>query len=234
MILPSIFLLIILTLSYYTSMAINGSIQAIIADKLGDSTAKDLGYATPNPLMYFEPINFVIFVFLRFFICPVLPINPFNIKNPLRLFKIFWIYFFEIISCMCLSVISLLVCLAYFGGAKTNSLMCFFKSYQEFGLYGKHLEYFDFSSFSNVIGLILIATMFINAIMAVTVLVFNSFKYLLIVGVEKNYSYIKYSDYFVFLVPFLTLYITFCFWYRHIFGLILKITGIIAKLIGIL
>jgi hypothetical protein len=234
MILPSIFLLIILTLCYYTSMAINGSIQAIAADRLGDSTAKDLGYATPNPLMYFEPINFVLFVLLGFFICPVLPINPFNIKSPFRYFKIFIIYFLEMVSSIFLSVISLLACVAYFGRDKTNILIDFFKSYQQYGLFGKHLEYFDFSSFSNVIGLILVSTVFINAIMAVTVLIFNFFKYLLIVGVEKNYNYIKYSDYFVFLIPFITLLLTFSFWYKYIFCLILKITGFAGKLLGIL
>ena len=232
--LPTIFLLIILTLAYYSSLAINGSIQAIVADKLGDSTAKNLGYATPNPLMYFDLINCLLFVFLGFYICPVLPVNPFNIKNPLRFFKIFIIYFLEIISCMFLSFISLLVCIASFGVDKTNYLMQFFKSYEIYGLFGKHLQTFDFSSFGNVLGLILIAIMYINAVMAVTILIFNSFKYWLLVGVEKNYSYIQYYDYLVFLVPFITLVVTFGFWYKHIFGLILKTTVFTAKLMGIL
>lgn len=234
MILPTIFLLIILTLSYYSSLAINGSIQAIAADKFGDSTAKDLGYAVPNPLMYFEPINFLLFVSLGFYFCPVLPINPFNIKNPLRLFKIFVIYFLEIISCVLLSSLALLASVAYFGINKTNSLMDFFTAYRINGLFGKHLTSFDFSSFSNVLGLILIAIMYINSVMAVTILVFNSFKYLLLVGVEKDYDYIKYSDYLVFLIPFITLVLMFGILYKYIFSLILSVTGFAAHLICVL
>jgi len=234
MILPTIFLLIILTLSYYSSLAINGSIQAIVADKLGDSTAKDLGYATPNPFVHFELINFLVFVFFGFFICPVLPINPFNIKNPLRFFKIFIIYFLEVVSSMFLSFVSFLGCISFFGMSKTSSLFNYFNIYASTNLVNPHLALFDFTSFSNVTGLILIAMTYINTVMAVTIVVFNAFKYLLLVGVEKDYVYIKYSEYLVFLIPFLTLYVTFSFLYGKVFGFIFKAALFVARLIGTL
>jgi len=232
MILPTIFLLIILTLSYYTSLALNGAFLAIVADKLGDSTAKDLGFATPNPVMHFELINFLLFVMLGFYICPMLPINPFNIREPFRYFKIFVIYFLEIISSMFISLVSLLTCVLYFGAAKTNNLMQFFIINRVHGLFTSNLSGFDFSSFSNVIGLLLIATMYINAVMAVTILVFNFFKYVLLVGVEKNYGYIQYYDYLVSFVPFITLYLTFGFFYKYILHIIFAVTTFAAQAIS--
>lgn len=233
MILPTIFLLIILTLSYYGSLAINGSIQAIVANEFGDPTAKDLGYATPNPLMYFDLINFLLFVFLGIYVCPMLPINPFNITHPLRYLKIFIIYFLEIVSSIFTAFISLLACLVYFGKIKTYGLMDSFNIGEIHGLFGSNLKDFDFSSFSNVIGLLLIATMYINIIMAVTILIFNLFKYALLVGVEKNYGYIRYYNYLVFLAPFVTLLLTFGFWYRHILKLLFITAIFIARLIGV-
>jgi len=237
MILPAVFLLIILTLSYYSSLAINGSMQAIVADKFGDSTAKDLGYTVPNPFVHFEPINFLVFVILGFYICPVLPINPFNIKNPLRFLKIFIIYFLEVISSIFLSFFSLLICISYFGLAKTSSFFQYFQIYASsnfLSLLNPRLAAFDFSSFSNVLGLILIAMTYINGVMAVTIVVFNAFKYLLFVGVEKDYSYIKYSEYLVFLVPFLTLYVTFGILYGKLFSFISGSAIFVARLMGVI
>lgn len=234
MILPILFLLIILTLAYYSSLAINGSVQALVANEFGDPTAKELGYATPNPAMYFEPINFLLFVFLGIYICPVLPINPFNITEPFRYFKIFIIYFLEIISSIFIASISLFTSIACFGVDKTNSFMQDFGINWIHGLFGSNLKDFDFSSFSNVVGLLLIATMYINAVMAVTILIFNLFKYALLIGVEKNYSYIKYYDYLVFLAPFITLLLTFGYLHRHILSIIVKIASFAASSLGIL
>ena len=54
-----------------------------VANKMGDSTAKDAGRLTLNPLKHLDPLGLLVFVITRFigWAKPV-PVNPWNLKNP--------------------------------------------------------------------------------------------------------------------------------------------------------
>jgi len=56
-----------------------------VANVLGDSTAKDAGRLTLNPLKHLDPLGLLVFVVTRIigWAKPV-PINPFNLRNPKR------------------------------------------------------------------------------------------------------------------------------------------------------
>ncbi len=59
--------------------------HGFVANMLGDSTAKDAGRLTLNPLKHLDPIGLLVFVVTRIigWAKPV-PINPFNLRNPKR------------------------------------------------------------------------------------------------------------------------------------------------------
>ncbi len=56
-----------------------------VAYKMGDTTAKDAGRLTLNPLRHLDPLGLLVFVITRFigWAKPV-PVNPWNLKNPRR------------------------------------------------------------------------------------------------------------------------------------------------------
>ena len=62
--------------------------HAYAAYKMGDSTAKNLGRLTLNPIRHFDPLGAICMVFLRFGWAKPVPINPRNFKNPKRGFAI--------------------------------------------------------------------------------------------------------------------------------------------------
>ena len=54
-----LFALILLVIAYFISQTINGFLQATIINALGDSTAKDEGYQSLNPLDPLIPLVFL-------------------------------------------------------------------------------------------------------------------------------------------------------------------------------
>ncbi len=58
--------------------------HARVAYYFGDSTAKDCGRMTLNPLKHFHPVGFLLLLFARVGFARPVPINPNNFRNPKR------------------------------------------------------------------------------------------------------------------------------------------------------
>jgi len=58
--------------------------HGLVANALGDPTAKNLGRLTLNPIKHLDPIGFLCMIFLRFGWAKPVPINTRNFKNPRR------------------------------------------------------------------------------------------------------------------------------------------------------
>lgn len=58
--------------------------HARAAYQLGDSTAKDCGRMTLNPVKHFHPIGFLMLVFAHVGFARPVPVNPYNFKNRKR------------------------------------------------------------------------------------------------------------------------------------------------------
>ena len=56
--------------------------HGLVAYKLGDTTAKDAGRLTINPLKHIDPIGLVMMAILHFGWAKPVPINPYKFKNP--------------------------------------------------------------------------------------------------------------------------------------------------------
>jgi len=79
---PEIFIL--LSFALIISISIHEFSHAFVADKLGDSTARDMGRLTLNPKAHLDPIGTILLLFIGFGWGKPVPFNPFNLKNPKR------------------------------------------------------------------------------------------------------------------------------------------------------
>ena len=58
--------------------------HALVADRLGDSTARRLGRITLNPLPHIDPLGALAFVLAGFGWAKPVPVNPQNLRHPVR------------------------------------------------------------------------------------------------------------------------------------------------------
>jgi len=58
--------------------------HGVVADKLGDPTARLAGRLTLNPLAHLDPIGALMFIVAKFGWAKPVPVNPHNLRHPLR------------------------------------------------------------------------------------------------------------------------------------------------------
>ncbi|HCC68530.1 MAG TPA: site-2 protease family protein [Nitrospiraceae bacterium] len=82
--------------------------HGLVADRLGDPTARLAGRLTINPIKHLDPIGTLVFVFTRMigWAKPV-PVNPYNLKDPKR--DMIWISLAGPAANMIIAVISAIV-----------------------------------------------------------------------------------------------------------------------------
>ena len=56
--------------------------HALVADRLGDSTARNLGRLSLNPLVHLDPLGTLLFVVFGFGWARPVPVNPLNFRSP--------------------------------------------------------------------------------------------------------------------------------------------------------
>lgn len=79
-------------LAYFLIVIFSGYLQAYIAKRLGDRTAEDAGYLSLHPLVYFDPIGFVLFFLTGFGWSRPVPINPQNFTGRHRRLEALFAY----------------------------------------------------------------------------------------------------------------------------------------------
>ena len=72
-------------------------------------------------------------------------------------------------------------------------------------LYSFTIVYPQFSSFALGLSMILVSFVFFNIFLATLSLIINLIRFFFFLGVEKDYSYIEYADYFTFFIPFIAI-----------------------------
>src|SRR6266508_4983248 len=58
--------------------------HALVADRLGDPTARALGRLTLNPLPHLDPLGALAFVLAGFGWAKPVPVNAYNLRHPIR------------------------------------------------------------------------------------------------------------------------------------------------------
>jgi len=72
----------VIAVALILSVTIHEFAHAYAAHKLGDSTAKNLGRLTLNPLAHLDPLGTLSLLFLGFGWGKAVPVNYYNLKNP--------------------------------------------------------------------------------------------------------------------------------------------------------
>lgn len=67
-----------------TAITIHEFSHALMADRLGDPTAKLMGRLTLNPLAHLDPLGTLFLLFARVGWGKPVPVDPFNLRNPRR------------------------------------------------------------------------------------------------------------------------------------------------------
>lgn len=189
-----------LVFAYFFSTTVSGASQALFADKMGDSTAKDAGLLSLNPLDHIDAIGLGLIVFLGFGWGRQIPIDPYAIKSPYRMLRLICVYFFETFISLVLAFISLFTLVVFF---EARALECAFHMF-----FSGHipLKYFTdtfphYPSWMVVSAFLLMAVVFFNVFIASLSFILNAFRYALVIGFEKKYDYMQYADYFMLLGP---------------------------------
>ena len=76
-----IYTLLIALIAIIISIIMHEVAHGLVALWNGDDTAKNAGRLTLNPLSHFDPIGFLMLVFLRFGYAKPVPVNPYKFRN---------------------------------------------------------------------------------------------------------------------------------------------------------
>ena len=80
-----LFALILLVAAYLISHTINGCLQSYVTSSLGDDTARDEGYMSPNPFMHIDMFGFLVLIFLGIGWMQTVPHRPLCIYRKVAL-----------------------------------------------------------------------------------------------------------------------------------------------------
>ncbi len=212
-----LFALILLLAAYFISHTINGCIQSWVTWKLGDPTAKEEGFLSPNPLVHVDIFGLLALIFLSIGWLQTVPIDPYAFQSPWRYVKIWVGYFTEAFVSVIIATISLFLCVFFYGYAITMLLIIklftyYSKAFMVLFSKSAHLDIAALfaehqSSFAIVLAFLLVSIVYLNILIATISIVFNSFRYMLIVGFEQGYTYMEYAEYVSFFGPFLVVYV---------------------------
>ena len=212
-----LFALILLIGAYLFSHTINGSLQAFFIDKLGDSTAKDAGYQSLNPLYHIDTFGFLALIFLGIGWLQTVPIDPYAFTGAWRYTRLLFAFAAEACISLVLATLALFTAVFMYGYPTTIKLV-----YQVFHYYSKFFLLFLSSSgqlniasaftehqstLSIAFAFFLVSVVYLNVLISTISSIFNGFRYVLVIGFERGYSYMEYADYLAILGPFLVVYV---------------------------
>ena len=221
--------LISLIFVYFISVTINGNIQTWIAMQLGDDTAYDAGFLTVNPFAFFHPLGFILLILSRYGWGRLIPLNPLNLTGRFKTLKTIFLFSLEPIICVLIAMISLVTLVICFGASSFYIITQMFRS-EAVPIYSFTIMYPQYSSLAIGIALILVSFVFFNIFLGTLSLIINGFRFALMIGIEKGYSYMGYIDYLVLVVP-----LAFTFLFSDLIRLILlKITFVSAQFVAML
>lgn len=199
-----IILLITLVIAYCLSVPVAGAFRAWFAHKMGDDTAKNMGFLTLNPLVH---VDFLGVFFLLVFQCGwgrYVPINPYNMEGPLRWLRLICAYFSDIFAYFCMATLVLFSLICFFGKQIVFLIIPMVRgSILSHLLVAQHLP--GVSSTTVTLVFIGITIIYLNVILAVLNFVMSSFWLLAIFLFERYPQYWAVREFLFFIVPMLVI-----------------------------
>lgn len=211
-----LFALILLIVAYFISHTINGCIQAYTCSRLGDDTAVEAGYLSLNPFIHIDLFGFIALVLFGIGWMQTVPIDPNSFFGSWRYVRLLAAYATEACVSIMIAILALFLSVFFYGYCLTATLVI-----KLFTFYGAAFKVFTSTSthlnlaslftkqespFIMVIAFFLISLVYLNILIATISLIFNAFRYALVIGFEQGYAWIEHAEYISFFGRFLALY----------------------------
>ena len=217
--------------AYIVSVTLSGSFKSWAASYSGDNTSEDMGLLSFNPFVHIDPVGMILLFLFGFGWGRFVPINPFNIYEPFKTLKLFFVYLADCAVYFLLTGISLFILIYIFGlkvfvatsGMMLSGALSFPNLVRTFQ---------DFSSLSLVAMFILVFSVYLNTLLGVIFTIFNTFNCLahILYGDSLRFSG-KYFLYYV-VIPLVILFLFADLLRSQILILITRIAYFMAVLCG--
>jgi len=199
--------------AYLISIGLAGGTQAWTASYFGDDTPEETGYLSCNPLVHIHPVGAIMFLLFYIGFGPIIPINPSNISPQWRDIKLFLVYMSKALMNILLATFSLVTMIAMFGytsgghqAPKINILLTETLKYNTIPTNTFFELYPQISSVILVCGMLLLALMFMNTIVASFNFIIHAIYYVGILMLERNTRYVEYLQYAMLFGPLVVLF----------------------------
>lgn len=196
---------ITLALAYVIAVTLSGSFRAWTARAMGDDTAESLGLLTLNPLAHIDFMGGLFLFIFGFGWGRNVPINPYKIDGRFRIVKIAAAYLSNTFAHLVMALITLVTLVFSFG---VNILYLAVPMMCTGDLLHSQFAsvYPDAASWAISLGLIGIALMFLNVLLAVLDFIISIFSVVTFVLFEHTPSYTRYRDFLMIIIPMLMIY----------------------------
>lgn len=217
--------IIALIAAYVVSVTVCGALQALFARTLGDNAAEQAGFATLNPFQHVDILGLIALLACGLGWGRIIPLDPTHISPKFRSLRLILLYSGQTLIHLIFALFSLVTLILIFGFNTAEIVLL--NSFHT-------MLYAHYNSLTIACALFLSATVLINLFLAAWYFVIDSFRYLLFMGLEKNYTYMRYADFLAFFGPFIVILL----WTKTIRTFLLYIIAYsayaIAYLLGIL
>lgn len=161
---------ITLLCAYLISVSITGFLRAWIADAMGDSTGKDLGFLTLNPFAHVDIVGLMVLFWIGFGWGRYIPVLPERVGNR---FKAMIVAFSDTIAHALLYFFGLCLLIVMLGSQAPGIVLAMFHSrIPVLSLVTQHFP--ALSSFTSIVVLIVVGITFLNLVLATVSLIRNS------------------------------------------------------------
>lgn len=229
-------------MAYFIVITPAGAFRAWVADKMGDHTPEEAGFATLNPLQHVDPIGLVLLFIFYFGWSRFVPINPLNIDGSIRWLgikhggripKLICAYFSDTFAYFMMALTSLVGLVIIFGQKVpliAQTMLCS-------PLRMSHLlfvHYFpQYSSLALVIGFLLLVIAYLSIVIGVINLIINCIHLIIIFIHERSPDYMIYNSYITILIPLLLIWFLATPLRLFIIDLLVSAGSALASLFGI-
>lgn len=200
--------LITFLLAYLVAVTVSGSFRAWVAKQMGDPTAESLGFLTINPAAHIDPLGLMILFVFYFGWGRYVPINPMFINYPYRGLKLTIAYFADVFAHLVMAIAGIFVLVVAFG-----KQVLFTTTTMLLGLRMSHLyiasAHPDSSSLLVSIAFVVVATVYLNVVLAVLYLIRNSSSLGMIALAQNASQHREYANFALFILPFFIIWFFF-------------------------
>jgi len=191
---------ITLVLAYFVVVTVAGSFRAWVAFSFGDDTAESLGLMSLNPLVHVDFLGMIFLLGFGFGWGRHIPVNPFRIQGPSRILKIVFAYLSDAFAHLLMAVI-FFSSLIYAFGLRVLELVVPMIYYGQLVQSAFAQAYPDYSSLAISLGLIGVALIFLNVLLAVLNFIVSIFGLFSFTWFEQSPTYSRYRAILMIVIP---------------------------------